>query len=317
MEGKGQHMNFNLPPGFRFHPTDQELINCYLTQKLTASLPSDWNVITDIDLYKFNPWELPDKAFFGEGEWFFFSPRERKYPNGVRPNRAAGVGYWKATGTDKPIISAGSSRCIGVKKALVFYKGRPPKGIKTEWVMHEYRLLDLMVAPPQSQKHKGSMRLDDWVLCRVRQRGNSPAASDEVGETFSPKETSFTVSTKGEEKQEEVIKTTSFTDWNENQLLGYPFESYEESETIEEVLDPASIMRNSQFGGNCDFLEAQQGSSPSIQSVFASMKRKHSFDVIDELMLLQSGKRLQCSVDGQLSPADSVWINQCFPEFFI
>ena len=31
---------------------------------------------------------------------------------------------------------------MGVKKALVFYGGKPPKGIKTNWIMHEYRLAD-------------------------------------------------------------------------------------------------------------------------------------------------------------------------------
>lgn len=92
---------------------------------------------------------LPARAPFGEKEWYFFSPRDRKYPNGARPNRAAASGYWKATGTDKVIIGSsmavsggGMQENIGVKKALVFYKGRPPKGIKTNWIMHEYRLTD-------------------------------------------------------------------------------------------------------------------------------------------------------------------------------
>jgi No apical meristem (NAM) protein len=79
---------------------------------------------------------------YGDKEWYFFSPRDRKYPNGIRPNRAAGSGYWKATGTDKPIQNSSSNENIGVKKALVFYKGRPPKGIKTNWIMHEYRLAE-------------------------------------------------------------------------------------------------------------------------------------------------------------------------------
>lgn len=85
-------------------------------------------------------------AVFGEKEWYFFSPRDRKYPNGARPNRAAASGYWKATGTDKVITARPSmgarNKNIGVKKALVFYKGRPPKGTKTSWIMHEYRLTE-------------------------------------------------------------------------------------------------------------------------------------------------------------------------------
>ncbi|CAL8164961.1 unnamed protein product [Prunus armeniaca] len=161
--------NIQLPAGFRFHPSDEELIVHYLKNKVTSS-PLPATIITELDLYKYNPWELPAKASFGEEEWYFFTPRDRKYPNGSRPNRAAGLGYWKATGTDKHIFSSCGTKSIGVKKALVFYTGHPPKGVKTEWIMNEYRLLDTTM---WSSKQKGSMRLDDWVLCRVRQKCNS------------------------------------------------------------------------------------------------------------------------------------------------
>lgn len=79
-------------------------------------------------------------ALYGEKEWYFFSPRDRKYPNGSRPNRAAGTGYWKATGADKPI---GKPKPVGIKKALVFYAGKAPRGVKTNWIMHEYRLANV------------------------------------------------------------------------------------------------------------------------------------------------------------------------------
>ena len=162
-----------LPPGFRFHPTDDELILHYLRNR-AASAPCPVPIIADVDIYKFDPWDLPGnnlsyyldselidrrhasdherqrpndfidgmaaKALYGDGEYYFFSPRDRKYPNGIRPNRAAGSGYWKATGTDKPIHDAATGEAVGVKKALVFYRGRPPKGTKTNWIMHEYRL---------------------------------------------------------------------------------------------------------------------------------------------------------------------------------
>lgn len=157
----------DLPPGFRFHPTDEELIMYYLRNQAT-SRPCPVSIIPEVDIYKFDPWELPEKTEFGENEWYFFTPRDRKYPNGVRPNRAAVSGYWKATGTDKSIYSG--SKYVGVKKALVFYKGRPPKGIKTDWIMHEYRLNESRSQPTTRQN--GSMRLDDWVLCRIYKKKN-------------------------------------------------------------------------------------------------------------------------------------------------
>jgi hypothetical protein len=149
-----------LPPGFRFHPTDDELVDHYLIRKCTSrsvAVP----IIAEIDLYKFDPWQLPDMALYGEKEWYFFSPRDRKYPNGSRPNRAAGTGYWKATGADKPI---GKLKPLGIKKSLVFYAGKAPKGVKTNWIMHEYRLANV---DRSAAGKKNNLRLDDWVLCRL------------------------------------------------------------------------------------------------------------------------------------------------------
>ncbi|XP_028775065.1 NAC domain-containing protein 2-like [Neltuma alba] len=149
----------HLPPGFRFHPTDDELVLHYLCPK-SASRPLSVPIIAEVDLYQYDPWDLPGKALYGEKEWYFFSPRNRKYPNGSRPNRAAGTGYWKATGADKPI---GHPKPVGIKKALVFYAGKAPKGEKTNWIMHEYRLADV----DRSARTNSTLRLDDWVLCRI------------------------------------------------------------------------------------------------------------------------------------------------------
>nr|AXJ94107.1 NAC domain containing transcription factor NAC7 [Fagopyrum tataricum] len=154
-----------LPPGFRFHPTDDELVLHYLCRKCSGQ-PISVPIIAEIDLYKFDPWQLPGMALYGEKEWYFFSPRDRKYPNGSRPNRAAGTGYWKATGADKPI---GKPNTLGIKKALVFYAGKAPKGIKTNWIMHEFRLANV----DRSAGKGTNLRLDDWVLCRIYNKKGS------------------------------------------------------------------------------------------------------------------------------------------------
>ncbi|XP_008793369.1 NAC domain-containing protein 68-like [Phoenix dactylifera] len=173
----------NLPPGFRFHPTDEELIVHYLRRKVACQcLPVP--IIAEVDLYKYDPWDLPEKALFGQREWYFFTSRDRKYPNGSRPNRAAGRGYWKATGADKPVSPPGSSRPLGIKKSLVFYHGKGLKGVKTDWIMHEYRLADTNRAASK----KNSLRLDDWVLCRLYNKKNSWEKTQRQKEKGTPEE---------------------------------------------------------------------------------------------------------------------------------
>ncbi|GLT42174.1 hypothetical protein SLA2020_161910 [Shorea laevis] len=148
----------NLPPGFRFHPTDEELITFYLTRKV-ADTGFTSKAIVDVDLNKCEPWDLPEKASMGEKEWYFFSMKDRKYPTGLRTNRATEAGYWKTTGKDKEIFRAGV--LVGMKKTLVFYRGRAPKGEKSNWVMHEYRL---------ETKHPFKTAKEEWVVCRVFQK---------------------------------------------------------------------------------------------------------------------------------------------------
>ncbi|CAI0557101.1 unnamed protein product [Linum tenue] len=129
--------DFKWPPGFRFHPTDEELILYYLKRRICRR-KLRLNVISELDVYKWDPEDLPALLKTGDRQWFFFSPRDHKYPNGGRGNRGTAQGYWKATGKDRVITC--NSRNVGVKKTLVFYRGRAPTGERTDWVMHEYTL---------------------------------------------------------------------------------------------------------------------------------------------------------------------------------
>ncbi|KAJ6734694.1 PROTEIN CUP-SHAPED COTYLEDON 2-RELATED [Salix purpurea] len=162
-------------PGFRFHPTDEELVGFYLRRKIEQrSLPIE--LIKQVDIYKYDPWDLPKLATTGEKEWYFYCPRDRKYRNSARPNRVTGAGFWKATGTDRPIYSSDCTRCIGLKKSLVFYRGRAAKGIKTDWMMHEFRLPSLAEpSPPKKPLDKTLPANDAWAICRIFKKTNSMA----------------------------------------------------------------------------------------------------------------------------------------------
>ncbi|KAL8196313.1 hypothetical protein R6Q57_025313 [Mikania cordata] len=164
-----------VPPGFRFHPTEEELLHYYLRKKV-ASERIDLDVIRDIDLNKLEPWDIKEKCTIGstpQNDWYFFSHKDKKYPTGTRTNRATAAGFWKATGRDKVIYSSLSR--IGMRKTLVFYKGRAPHGQKSDWIMHEYRLDDNTINSQDSVSGSNSCDLtqeDGWVVYRVFKKKN-------------------------------------------------------------------------------------------------------------------------------------------------
>ncbi|KAK7822695.1 nac domain-containing protein 7, partial [Quercus suber] len=166
-------------------------IDYYLRKKI-SSRRIDLDVIKDVDLYKIEPWDLQDNQInlvifvhsckiwkelcrIGteeQNEWYFFSHKDKKYPTGTRTNRATTAGFWKATGRDKAIYS--KHDLIGMRKTLVFYKGRAPNGQKSDWIMHEYRLETEENGTPQARKYilqqNYSCNLfqeEGWVVCRV------------------------------------------------------------------------------------------------------------------------------------------------------
>nr|GMC83490.1 NAC domain-containing protein 22 [Ipomoea batatas] len=173
-------------PGFRFHPTEEELLDFYL-KNMVLGKKLRHNVIGCLNIYRYDPWDLPGHANnVGEREWYFFVARDTRHGSGGRPNRTTEKGFWKATGSDRKIFSLSHppNRMIGLKKTLVFYQGRAPRGCKTDWVMNEYRLPDALL-PPSSAKN--------IVLCKIYRKATSikvleqrAAMEDEINTHASP-----------------------------------------------------------------------------------------------------------------------------------
>lgn len=167
----------SLAPGFRFHPTDEEIVRYYLRRKVSGkSLRFDPISVTEI--YKSEPWDLPGKSKLKtrDLEWYFFSPLDKKYGNSSRTNRATENGYWKTTGKDRPVRH--NSRVVGMKKTLVYHSGRAPRGTRSNWVMHEYRLTD-------EDLEKAGVVQDAYVLCRIFQKsGSGPKNGEQYGAPF-------------------------------------------------------------------------------------------------------------------------------------
>ncbi|GAV64752.1 NAM domain-containing protein, partial [Cephalotus follicularis] len=162
---RGQAAPTALAPGFRFHPTDEELV-CYYLKRKVAKKPVRFDAIGEVDIYRNEPWDLSDYSRLKtrDQEWYFYSALDKKYGNGARMNRATGRGYWKATGKDREVRREG--HLIGMKKTLVFHSGRAPDGLRTNWVMHEYRLVE------SELERYGTGQKDAYVLCRVFHKNN-------------------------------------------------------------------------------------------------------------------------------------------------
>ncbi|KAL3718336.1 hypothetical protein ACJRO7_003465 [Eucalyptus globulus] len=172
------------PTGFRFYPTEGELISFYLHNQLRG-LKQDklHRVIPVLDIFDTEPWNLPQLA--GElcredrEQWFFFAPMQEREARGGRPSRSMATGYWKATGSSGYVYSS-DNEVIGVKKSMVFYVGKPPTGRKTQWKLNEYRAIELSPTIPNSTSNNISIPKlrREFTLCRVYVVSGSSRAFD-------------------------------------------------------------------------------------------------------------------------------------------
>ncbi|KAK3420250.1 hypothetical protein EUGRSUZ_G01061 [Eucalyptus grandis] len=157
------------PVGLRFEPTEDELIDHHLRGKLKGKLEA-YCLIPELYIYSCEPPdlfisynELSDIPSDGR-ECFFFCPCGDKIPSNHRSNnRMTELGYWKDTCKKRVIRSLVTGKQIGIRKILVYYEGRQPKGHKTDVVMHEY----LLNSSVSDSKISGPMA---FVLCHIIDR---------------------------------------------------------------------------------------------------------------------------------------------------
>ncbi|CAN1167568.1 NAC domain-containing protein 104 [Linum perenne] len=166
--GAGNH----LPPGFRFYPTDEELVVHFLHRKTTV-LPYHPDIIPDLHLYRYDPWELQGKALEEGRQWYYYSRSSQ--------NRVTQNGYWNPLGIDDPILNVSNMGVIGMKKLFMFFVG----DVKTNWIMEEYRLPHSdSDSPPcsgrssRSTRSRSRMENSKRVICRVYERSLSDDEED-------------------------------------------------------------------------------------------------------------------------------------------
>jgi hypothetical protein len=92
-----------LAPGFRFHPTDEELVSYYLRV----------DAIAEVDLYCLEPWELPSLSRIRsrDAQWYFFARLDRKIAGAGAPATGPTAPRRRATG--RPRARTGRSTIGG------------------------------------------------------------------------------------------------------------------------------------------------------------------------------------------------------------
>ncbi|KAM3388885.1 hypothetical protein ACQJBY_011178 [Aegilops geniculata] len=180
------------PVGFRFAPTDEELVEYYLLPRLQGRQHVPNHAIIEDNVYQCHPDALVNGKYKDKGQdnnWFFLTSRTRKYVNGGRPARTTddGRGRWKA--------STGTTEVVGPtftykESGLAYHEGPIKTERKTKWLMHE-----LTVPEYENKLDKSGVRpktdtLDEYVMCRIyvtprkRKRNDDEAGPSGTSEEF-------------------------------------------------------------------------------------------------------------------------------------
>jgi hypothetical protein len=145
-------------PGFRFLPSDDELIIHYLLRKVRGEeIP--WDGILDFELYgEKAPWELFGDLDGEKEEKHYIFTRLKK--SGKRVSRTAGCGTWHESSCNQ--VYDGEGQCvIGLNKQFCFKVKKESRLQKSHWIMHEFSLAGVFEQE----------LCNNWVLCTVNKKG--------------------------------------------------------------------------------------------------------------------------------------------------
>ncbi|XP_010536593.1 PREDICTED: NAC domain-containing protein 83 [Tarenaya hassleriana] len=183
-----------LPPGFRFHPEEEDLVFEYLAKKV-LNRPMDFN-LPEIESYNADPWDLLGEK---NNEAYFFAKKQER----ERKRRETDSGYWEECEEEMEMEARDQNNYglgfKGMKKTFVFFIGKRSRGSITPWLMHEFRLVYVANArSPCPIRLKDA--IDKWRAIKVF------AKSDE-SEEEEMEEDDFTAS--DESDGEEVVQNGS------------------------------------------------------------------------------------------------------------
>ncbi|CAA2983816.1 NAC domain-containing 72-like [Olea europaea subsp. europaea] len=178
-EGSDFSVQESPPPGYRFKPTDVELLY-YLNLKIMNKCISI-DAIKEVDLYKYHPHDLCQSRMNGTQEGYFFTSRTKKYTKGSLPDRAAADGYWKRSGVY--IIVRSNGQEVGRKNVLVYYEGKfkNNNGKKTNWIMHEYTIHQKKDVADSSTNAIPDDKMLDICVCKIYNKTSKSRENKEEG----------------------------------------------------------------------------------------------------------------------------------------
>ncbi|XP_021676072.1 NAC domain-containing protein 71 isoform X2 [Hevea brasiliensis] len=209
------------PVGYRFHPTDQELVGHFLNRKILN--PDDEKMpIAELKVCDFEPWELSDKSKIKSNDqvYYFFCPRDYKYTHSRRSNRTTKAGYWKPTGKPRKVKDIRTKKPIGTKRTLVFYEKEHPKAkaVRTKWIMHEYEYI------PQG----------NFLLCKLKAKSKGHISNSEPKQLASASESAMAVNSSCDECAPSDNMGSNVEDHNLDEMT--PVSAYDKGEQTSDIL---------------------------------------------------------------------------------
>ncbi|KAF8019588.1 hypothetical protein BT93_G0317 [Corymbia citriodora subsp. variegata] len=235
--------------GFGFSPTEEQLINHLKSEE--PGCQGGFCIIPTLEnINDFDPWDLPakfrEKSVIpsNDREWWFICP-QTQMPR--IPRRTPCGSSWKVTGGRIHIKIDGKD--MGYKRILSFPPdGRGSEGGKSNWVIHEYHLLDehhLIQAKMESlmepSQHQNRVQLSLHDLLQLFQRGlqslnnGLPSPINQSMNIGSPSVKDFSLDSSLTDEANELessLGTTKEEDWVDAMLNEYLF--YEEVQKGEE-----------------------------------------------------------------------------------